>query len=310
MALVAPGVALVRAAARRRRDARLNPRACGDPGWQLSFAAVAGILASGGRWRRAAPRARGADGRRAAPGAARRCRAGALRRGLGDGVAITVAATLATAPLVAHHFGAVPLAGLPRTCSRCRRSRRPCGSGWSRRRSAWLRRCCPAAGRLAGRSARSRALPLAYLAGSPSASPTCPAAASSCRWLVARAGARRTPRSALAYGPRLARRAAARARRTPSAAARAAGALELAAALAAASRASRGAAVLLVAAVLVARRAPPVLARRRRRAPHGPLPRRRPGRRHAHPAPRRHRRAVRRRPAGGARVTGCCGARA
>jgi competence protein ComEC len=33
-------------------------------------------------------------------------------RVLADGVAITLAATLATAPLVAHHFGSVPLAGL------------------------------------------------------------------------------------------------------------------------------------------------------------------------------------------------------
>ena len=34
-------------------------------------------------------------------------------RALADGVAITVAATLATAPLLAYHFGSVPLAGLP-----------------------------------------------------------------------------------------------------------------------------------------------------------------------------------------------------
>ena len=71
----------------------LNPRACGDPGWQLSFAAVAGILAL-------APRLAGGPLR-------------ALPRILADGVAITVAATLATAPLLAHHFGAVSLAGLP-----------------------------------------------------------------------------------------------------------------------------------------------------------------------------------------------------
>ena len=36
----------------------------------------------------------------------------ALVRGFADGVAITFAATLATGPLVALHFGAVPLAGL------------------------------------------------------------------------------------------------------------------------------------------------------------------------------------------------------
>ncbi len=33
--------------------------------------------------------------------------------GLADGIAITLAATAATAPILAHHFGSVPLAGLP-----------------------------------------------------------------------------------------------------------------------------------------------------------------------------------------------------
>lgn len=70
----------------------LNPRTCGDPGWQLSFAAVAGILLI-------------------APGL--RSALAALPRTLAEGVAITLAATLATAPLMAYHFGAVPLAGLP-----------------------------------------------------------------------------------------------------------------------------------------------------------------------------------------------------
>jgi competence protein ComEC len=70
----------------------LNPRVAGDPGWQLSFAAVAGIL----------------------------CLVPALRpplaglpRPLAEGVAITLAATVATAPLLAYHFGSVPLTGLP-----------------------------------------------------------------------------------------------------------------------------------------------------------------------------------------------------
>ena len=70
----------------------VNPRACGDPGWQLSFAAVAGILAL-------APLLR----RPLAP----------LPRPLAEGIAVTVAATLSTAPLMAHHFGTVSLAGLP-----------------------------------------------------------------------------------------------------------------------------------------------------------------------------------------------------
>jgi competence protein ComEC len=98
----------------------LNPRACGEPGWQLSFVAVAGILLAGrplaARLRRVANElaperragSRGPPGRPAQGGSLSR----ALRDGLCDGIAITVAATFATAPLVAYHFGSVPLAGL------------------------------------------------------------------------------------------------------------------------------------------------------------------------------------------------------
>ena len=70
----------------------LNPRVWADPGWQLSFAAVVGILVL-------------------APGIGRRL--SALPGALADGIALTVAATIATAPLVAHHFGTVSLASLP-----------------------------------------------------------------------------------------------------------------------------------------------------------------------------------------------------
>jgi len=70
----------------------VNPRAIADPGWQLSFAAVAGILLL-------APPVRDA--------------LGGLPRPLAEGVAITAAATVATAPLLAHHFGTLSLAGLP-----------------------------------------------------------------------------------------------------------------------------------------------------------------------------------------------------
>ncbi|HEX8745473.1 MAG TPA: ComEC/Rec2 family competence protein [Thermoleophilaceae bacterium] len=69
----------------------LEPRVAAEPGWQLSFAAVAGILML----------------------------APALRRPLGwlpgpfaEGAAMTLAATLATAPIAGHHFGAVSVAGL------------------------------------------------------------------------------------------------------------------------------------------------------------------------------------------------------
>ena len=89
-----------------------NPRAGGDAGWQLSFAAVAGILVLGVPLGGLLGRA-GAElitGPRGSPPRERRLRAVRL---LADGVAVTVAATLATAPLLAHHFGYVPLAGLP-----------------------------------------------------------------------------------------------------------------------------------------------------------------------------------------------------
>ena len=85
----------------------LSPRAHGDPGWQLSFVAVAGILVLGRPLAAALARA-----------GSELCRdpdrplARAVVRGLAEGIAITAAATLSTAPLVAHHFGRVPVAGL------------------------------------------------------------------------------------------------------------------------------------------------------------------------------------------------------
>lgn len=70
----------------------VNPRASGDPGWQLSFVAVLGILLVARPLRNAA--------------------ATAIPRPLAEALAITIAATLATAPLLAHHFGSVSVAGL------------------------------------------------------------------------------------------------------------------------------------------------------------------------------------------------------
>jgi competence protein ComEC len=68
-----------------------DPRVAGDPGWQLSFAAVVGILVLSPPLRRSL---RG------------------LPRPLAEGAAVTVAATAITAPLLAHHFGAISLVGL------------------------------------------------------------------------------------------------------------------------------------------------------------------------------------------------------
>ena len=74
----------------------LNPYAVGDPGWQLSFAAVLGILLLARPLAERVGRALGGepDGPRAA---------------LATGVAVTVAASLATLPLIGLHFGRLPL---------------------------------------------------------------------------------------------------------------------------------------------------------------------------------------------------------
>ncbi len=72
----------------------LDPRSVQDPGWQLSFAAVLAILLLAGRWGRGLA-AWGVPGP------------------LAEVTAMTGAATLATAPLVAAHFGQASLVGLP-----------------------------------------------------------------------------------------------------------------------------------------------------------------------------------------------------
>jgi competence protein ComEC len=72
----------------------LNPRAVEDPGWQLSFAAVAGIMVLGRPIVRALRR-------RGAPVA------------LAEAAAMTLAATIGTAPLIAVHFDRTSLVSLP-----------------------------------------------------------------------------------------------------------------------------------------------------------------------------------------------------
>jgi competence protein ComEC len=72
----------------------LNPRAVEEPGWQMSFAAVVAIMLLarpivGGLRRRGAP------------------------AGLAEAAALTVAATIGTAPLVAAHFDRTSIVSLP-----------------------------------------------------------------------------------------------------------------------------------------------------------------------------------------------------
>ncbi|HEX5594320.1 MAG TPA: ComEC/Rec2 family competence protein [Solirubrobacterales bacterium] len=67
----------------------VDPSIAGDVGWQLSFAAVLGILFVAAPLRRALAGWLGD---------------GPWRRALAEGLAVTIAATLATAPLIAFHF--------------------------------------------------------------------------------------------------------------------------------------------------------------------------------------------------------------
>jgi competence protein ComEC len=75
----------------------IDPGIGADVGWQLSFAAVLGILAFARSLRAMI---------------ASRLGSGGLRRALAEGAAVTVAATLATAPLIAFHFGALSTVSL------------------------------------------------------------------------------------------------------------------------------------------------------------------------------------------------------
>ena len=71
-----------------------NPRAAADAGWQLSFAAVVSLLAL-------------------VPALRARLGAAGVPHGLAEAIAITAAATLGTAPLIALHFERLSLVSLP-----------------------------------------------------------------------------------------------------------------------------------------------------------------------------------------------------
>jgi competence protein ComEC len=79
----------------------INPRFGGDVGWQLSFAAVAGIMLWAGPLRDLV----GDRLPAALPDP--------VRRALADGAAMTLAATVATAPLIAHDFERLSAASIP-----------------------------------------------------------------------------------------------------------------------------------------------------------------------------------------------------
>jgi competence protein ComEC len=76
----------------------LEPGVAADVGWQLSFAAVLGILLLATPLREAITARIGEQG---------------WRRALADGAALTIAATVATAPLIAFHFGELSTTTLP-----------------------------------------------------------------------------------------------------------------------------------------------------------------------------------------------------
>ena len=115
-----------------------NPRAAADAGWQLSFAAVVAMLAL-------------------VPALRARLGAAGVPRGLAEALAVTLAATLGTAPLIALHFERVSLVSLPANVLAAPAVAPSCGSGRSPARSGRSR---PA---LAAPVAALAALPLGYL---------------------------------------------------------------------------------------------------------------------------------------------------
>jgi competence protein ComEC len=289
----------------------LNPRASGDPGWQLSFVAVAGILVAGrplaARLRRIAqeltgppsragpagaerasallagppsragpvgpagarsPDATQSPGAARPPGAAepRRGRPAALARaavdGLCEGIAITVAATLATAPLLAYHFGSIPLAGLPANLLALPAVAPAMWLGMVKAALGLAAALLPASGQLAEALGPLTRVPIGYLDGLAERCATLPGGRlelplNSVPGVVVAYAAM----TALAYGPRLMRQAAAtrmgaRREATPGGGGRRArfsrvGALELAAAWRRRPRALRVGVGVLLATVLV-----------------------------------------------------------
>jgi competence protein ComEC len=100
----------------------IEPSVAGNVGWQLSFAAVLGILLLASPIRswiltrltagRAVPSPAGAERGASTSRRADAAHAGRWRRALAEGIAITVAATISTAPLIAYVFEEISLTSL------------------------------------------------------------------------------------------------------------------------------------------------------------------------------------------------------
>ena len=218
----------------------------------------------------------------------------ALRDGLCDGVAITVAATIATAPLVAFHFGSLPLAGLAANVLALPAVAPAMWLGMVKAALGVAGPLLPGSDGLAELLGLPTHVAIAYLDGLAERCATLPGGRlrlplHSPVSVVAAYGAM----AALLFAPRLARTT--RSRRTRP------GALELAAAWRRAPRALRVGVAALARGSARARRGRAARHAGAARRPHGAVPRHRPGRCHADPGRRRRRRAVRRRPARGAR---------
>jgi competence protein ComEC len=225
----------------------LNPRACGDPGWQLSFIAVAGILIAG---RPLAARLRVIARELAGPPSRAGPPARAAVDGLCEGIAITVAATLATAPLLAYHFGSVPVAGLAANLLALPAVAPAMWLGMVKASLGLVSPLLPGADRFAEALGPPARLAIGYLDGLAERCATLPGARlalplNSAPAVVSAYAAL----TALAYGPRAARRLAARRTHMPVPAG--SGALELAAAWRRSSRSLRNGAIALAAVLLV-----------------------------------------------------------
>ena len=267
----------------------LNPRVSADPGWQLSFAAVAGILAMGRPLAAALARA----GEELAERAAARPRA--VVRGFAEASRSRLQPLLR--PVRSWRSTSVPcrLPDWSRTSWRCPPWRPRCGSGWSR--PPWGSSAASLRRRGRSRAARPADQDPARLPRGPRGALRRPSPAAG--WRCRCTPRRTSPPPTCSSSPRS----------SPPARPRDAGGVPPPAGL---RRAGRR---LAARPAFLPRRAcssscspssrsppPPASARRPSRRPDREVPRHRPGRRHARPGRTRRERPLRRGPAGGRRL--------